>query len=282
MEDTKIWLSRSEAARRLGVSRQTIANLESRGVLHSRKRSHLHLIHRDEVERLSTLPAMSEVREMEKEMERVKEETARQLDALRRSSSDKIRQGKSDVYHAFYDNKAIRRYKRLVRRLAEVASDGALTDMEENILSCVLNGLPLEALDIKYGCGRETIRRHYEIMLRRMVSYGQRCRERADRLESENNRLRLEKSMLEASLYQSSGTCPLELDPQLDEVLRIPIGELGLSVRAYNCLKNLEIEMVGDIISYSKNELMKIRSFGKKSLAEIESALNSMGLRLDD
>ena len=45
---------------------------------------------------------------------------------------------------------------------------------------------------------------------------------------------------------------------------------MGLSVRAFNCLKAADIDTFADLVSYSRNELMKFRNFGRKSLNEID------------
>jgi DNA-directed RNA polymerase subunit alpha len=46
--------------------------------------------------------------------------------------------------------------------------------------------------------------------------------------------------------------------------------DLDLSVRALNCLKAAEVETLGDLVKFNKNDLLKFRNFGKKSLAELE------------
>ena len=56
------------------------------------------------------------------------------------------------------------------------------------------------------------------------------------------------------------------------------LADVGLSVRAYNCLKAAEIETFADLVSYTKPELMKFRNFGRKSLHEIELLVEKMKL----
>ncbi len=62
------------------------------------------------------------------------------------------------------------------------------------------------------------------------------------------------------------------------ELLSTPLAELGLSVRALNCLKSAEVYTLGDLASYSKNELLKFRNFGRKSLSELEDLLKANNL----
>ncbi|MCX7954990.1 MAG: DNA-directed RNA polymerase subunit alpha [Bacteroidales bacterium] len=65
---------------------------------------------------------------------------------------------------------------------------------------------------------------------------------------------------------------------KLRQLLKTKLVDLDLSVRALNCLKAAEIETLADLVQYSKNDLLKFRNFGKKSLAELEELLSSMGL----
>ncbi len=71
-----------------------------------------------------------------------------------------------------------------------------------------------------------------------------------------------------------------ELSAELQEKLRTPIGELELSVRSANCLREAKITSIGELIQKTPQELLKYRNFGKKSLAEIEELLRGMGLEL--
>jgi len=62
------------------------------------------------------------------------------------------------------------------------------------------------------------------------------------------------------------------------ELLATPLAELGLSVRALNCLKAAEVYTLGELASYSKDELLKFRNFGRKSLSELEDLLRDNNL----
>jgi DNA-directed RNA polymerase subunit alpha len=58
------------------------------------------------------------------------------------------------------------------------------------------------------------------------------------------------------------------------------VNELELSVRAANCLKNVELQTIRDLVLKSENEMLKTKNFGRKSLNEIKDVLEQMGLRL--
>ena len=54
------------------------------------------------------------------------------------------------------------------------------------------------------------------------------------------------------------------------QLLKTKLIDMDLSVRALNCLKAAEVDTLGDLVSFNKNDLMKFRNFGKKSLTELE------------
>ena len=62
------------------------------------------------------------------------------------------------------------------------------------------------------------------------------------------------------------------------QLLKTRLTDLDLSVRALNCLKAAEVDTLGDLVSYNKNDLMKFRNFGKKSLTELDELVNVKGL----
>ena len=79
---------------------------------------------------------------------------------------------------------------------------------------------------------------------------------------------------------------PVESDTkELDEeslhmrhLLLTKLSDMGLSVRAYNCLKAADIDTFADLVSYQRSELMKFRNFGRKSLGEIDLLVEKMKL----
>jgi len=65
---------------------------------------------------------------------------------------------------------------------------------------------------------------------------------------------------------------------QLRKVLKTPLEDLDLSVRAFNCLKAAKINSLSELVQYEQEDLMKFRNFGQKSLSEIEQVLGERGL----
>lgn len=71
-----------------------------------------------------------------------------------------------------------------------------------------------------------------------------------------------------------------EVEEKLNENLFRPVSELELSVRSANCLKNANISLIGELVQKTEAEMLKTKNFGRKSLNEIKSILEEMGLHL--
>ena len=72
-----------------------------------------------------------------------------------------------------------------------------------------------------------------------------------------------------------------ERKPEIrNENLNRSVEELELSVRSYNCLKNANIQSIGELVQKTESEMLKTKNFGRKSLNEIKEILASMGLGL--
>jgi DNA-directed RNA polymerase subunit alpha len=69
-------------------------------------------------------------------------------------------------------------------------------------------------------------------------------------------------------------------EDRLNQILRIPISDFELSVRARNCLNKMNITTLGDLVQRTEQELLSYKNFGETSLNEIKEILHSKGLRL--
>ena len=79
----------------------------------------------------------------------------------------------------------------------------------------------------------------------------------------------------------------IDLGPSIQDAalaadLALPIEDLDLTVRSYNCLKREGIHTVGELLSRSEADLLDIRNFGSKSIDEVKAKIASMGLQLKD
>jgi DNA-directed RNA polymerase subunit alpha len=62
------------------------------------------------------------------------------------------------------------------------------------------------------------------------------------------------------------------------QLLKTKLVDMNLSVRALNCLKAADVETLGELVQYNKNDLLKFRNFGKKSLTELDELLDNLSL----
>ncbi len=65
---------------------------------------------------------------------------------------------------------------------------------------------------------------------------------------------------------------------KMRQLLKSKLIDMDLSVRALNCLKSAEVETLGDLVKYNRNDLLKFRNFGKKSLTELDELLTGLNL----
>ncbi|MFT5288935.1 MAG: DNA-directed RNA polymerase subunit alpha [Planctomycetota bacterium] len=93
----------------------------------------------------------------------------------------------------------------------------------------------------------------------------------------------------QARLYLSDARAAMEMyydedmekkEDRLNQILRIPITDFELSVRARNCLNKMQILALGDLVQRTEQELLSYKNFGETSLHEIKEILHSKGLRL--
>ena len=62
------------------------------------------------------------------------------------------------------------------------------------------------------------------------------------------------------------------------QLLKTKLVDMDLSVRALNCLKAADVETLGELVQFNRNDLLKFRNFGKKSLTELEALLENNNL----
>lgn len=70
-----------------------------------------------------------------------------------------------------------------------------------------------------------------------------------------------------------------ETSLHMRQLLKTKLVDMDLSVRALNCLKAADVETLGELVAFNKNDLLKFRNFGKKSLTELEDLVHSKGLQ---
>ena len=83
------------------------------------------------------------------------------------------------------------------------------------------------------------------------------------------------------SLETPKEDTPEEFDEEvlhMRQLLKSKLVDMDLSVRALNCLKSAEVETLGELVVFNKNDLLKFRNFGKKSLSELDELLEKLNL----
>jgi len=126
---------------------------------------------------------------------------------------------------------------------------GQRTDYEKLILEVWTNGAVSPKDAVVYA--GNILQRHLDIF----INFGQLPEEEAEEEE--------EMTPAEIALY---------------EKLRLPISELELSVRSSNCLREANIKTIADLVVKTESDMLALKNFGKKSLNEIKTLLNNMGL----
>lgn len=82
------------------------------------------------------------------------------------------------------------------------------------------------------------------------------------------------------NLEESSATEEFDEDVlHMRQLLKTKLSDQDLSVRALNCLKAADVDTVGDLVKLNRNDLLKFRNFGKKSLTELDELLTSLNLK---
>lgn len=82
-------------------------------------------------------------------------------------------------------------------------------------------------------------------------------------------------------LEESSSNANDEFDEEvlhMRQLLKNKLSDLNLSVRALNCLKSAEVQTLGELVQFNRNDLLKFRNFGKKSLTELDELLENLNL----
>ncbi len=106
---------------------------------------------------------------------------------------------------------------------------------------------------------------------------------RPDEAIQEGARILMDSLKLFAGIGQegeSFGGLEQGVDAQMSKLYAMPIEELDLSVRPYNCLKRAGINTIGDLMQRTEEEIVSVKNFGRKSLDEVREKLTALGLSL--
>lgn len=280
----------SEAAKRLGLTRQTLENWGQLGILHVftvMKNGKAHYVDEDTINALQD--TIQDVARQRDKLETLKRDYADEIHMIRN-----VRQKEAEKrrYLSICVNEALRTdfFGVIIRILME---SGILMERESNILLARLRGESDDDLAARYGITNEKIRQISEKAIRKSYELkGLKERmERIAKLEAENDRLnRSVAEMKEQFFTESSRVNEVIVNERMLELLRSKLTDYPFSARTINCLAKYKtetpngssrkpIKTVYDLCTKNKSDLLNQRLFGKKSLQELDNFLHQHGLK---
>lgn len=289
-------MQRAEAAKRLGVNRQTITNWAEKGIIHLKTINNVQYVSKEEVIQIATF--VCDYTYSQKLLQR-------EIDALKQDRKN-MRLSRMDAianrrYLRLCDKYGITRefYKAIVNMLYEV---GDLKEAEANVLLQVLNNRSYKEIAEECGVTRERVRQ----IAGKAVRKSQEIKNLAEKiehikqLETDNTSLRIANKALMEEVETLRGlkdvkveekqAITLPTDPFLAFLSTKVLDIHELSVRAknilrYACDRNLDTT-IADVCRLSKIDLLKERNCGKKTLQEIVDYLEkhnaSLGMNVDE
>lgn len=163
-------------------------------------------------------------------------------------------------------------HRRNLFRLAHVAERGGLEELALEAYETLARLLPVDRnVLINLGVLYEDLGRHQDAAT---------CYDTVVRSMPTDRRARLYLDDAKAGIHMFYDEDMERKEDRLNQLLRIPITDFELSVRARNCLSKMNILSLGDLVKKSEQELLSYKNFGETSLTEIKEILSSKGLRL--
>ena len=282
----------AEAAKRLGVSRQTLENWGKNGTLKIRtigKPVNSHWVDADTIEALSDT-----IQDVERSRKRLQEEQE-----LIRAGYRKESQLRKDIERELFMAGKFRTailckdfYMSIPIMLNEI---GLLNHREAQIMCDIINGKDVGWIAQDYCLTRSRIMQIFHKGCRKARELST-IKEQLDELHKLRNEAELMKTelnimydKLKNKMVRITEQKIQEMDKEecikyiktTDEMLKIlstSLVDCNLSTRALNCLKSAHIETIGDLIKFTRANLLKFRNFGKKTLGELDDFLESKGL----
>ena len=279
----KKWISRQEAADILGVHPQTISNYAAQGLVNEDRRGKYLRYPREEVEALNTFPETHSIEEMRSGIEKMHSEMETDYAAVKKLYDDR----RAIFLEPFggwmkWDN-----YRRIVRQLAEMAAGNTMLERQKEIFLRVLDLKSYQEIADEFCLTRERVRQIFEKSLRRILEFRDIATRRLEESQCKVLELQKEIDHLHDEIFFLQHPQAKKEDETSDkndvfrqcEPFTLPLKELYLSVRTWNCLKYAGVRTLGDVVAYDRAEFMRIRNFGRKSLNELDILLEKRGLK---
>ena len=270
-----------EASERIGVSRQTLSNWCKSGVLKAHKISTKpNSIFVDE----DTIDAMKDTMQDVEHTRLMLENERNEIQALYKEEHDVLRNLRDEVFMLKHCGKGLAPREFYVSVLAMMHDLGVLNERETTIMRRLLNGDSIQEISEDYGLTNTRISQIFMHACRktRNVERIKKTLSAYDEAQKELDYFRA-KAKLDANYIKDlEGKLDIECSPRQyasdreKEILTTRLVNCDLSIRTLSCLKRANIETIGDLLMYTKHDLLKFRNFGKKSLIEVDEMLESM------
>ena len=259
-------MTRNEAAAYLGVDPQTITNWVNKGLLggYNDKSSKRFWVNADDVKKYSEKYKMLSVSEDLLDREQ------KELLASERKVNAKIQMLMHDALNVSsfsYD-----KIGSSLCTLLELTAQYGLR--EKKIMQAFFNGDRISDIADHFELSRERVR---QIVIKAIRKFNYAIKELAD-LKQENNSLKEEIKNVKMQLIMQEGEEEEQSEDVPPSVFSIRLVNCNLPVRVLNVTKAADIDTIGDLVQYSKFEMVKFRNFGKKSLMQLDEFIHEMGL----
>ena len=259
-------MTRNDAAAYLGVDPQTITNWVNKGLLggYNDKSSKRFWVNADDVKKYSEKYKMLSVSEDLLDREQ------KELLASERKVNAKIQMLMHDAL-----NVSSFSYDKIggsLCTLLELTSQGGMR--EKKIMQAFFNGDRISNIAEEFELSRERVR---QIVIKAIRKFNYAIEELAD-LKQQNNSLKEEIKNVKMQLIMQEGEKEEQSEDVPPSVFSIRLVNCNLPVRVLNVTKAADIDTIGDLVQYSKFDMVKFRNFGKKSLMQLDEFIHEMGL----
>lgn len=280
----------TEAAKRLGVSRQTLENWGKYGVIKIRsigKKNNSHWVDGDTIDAMGD--TAKDVARAQCNIERLRGEILKEEQHLR----DRMRELRRDIMFADRAGSACAQQEFYLSIPDMLCTLDVLNEREAEIVKGIIRGETVEELADVFGLTRNRMWQIFHKAIRKAGDLRniRLCYDENRRLKQEVENMRADLRLLNRELNiqreEERRLAEMEEEERIrvitehDRVLKLYATRLvncNISVRSLNCLKSLDIDTIGDLCKCSKTYLLKARNFGKKSLNELVDFLEEKGL----
>lgn len=259
-------MTRNEAAAYLGVDAQTISNWVNKGLLGgvNDKESKRFWVNGEDVKRYAEKYKMLSV------TAEIIDKEQKDLVANERKVDAKLQMLMRDALNISCYNKS--EISNLLATMWVLVVKGS--ERETKILELFFNGESIVKIADAFSLSRERVR---QIIIKSIRKLNNALVELCD-LKKENSELKSEIAKVKTQLIMQEGMKEEQSDDIPPSVFSIRLVDCNLPVRVLNATRAVNIDTIGDLVQYSKLDLLKFRCLGKKSVFQLDDFIHDMGL----